>query len=269
MSVITPGGFLLGLPREIRDEIYGYCFGTSYIVLQTYYWKGQDKEDCKNTNLAILRTSKAINADAKHFLFSKAASKATTFKYRIDFDPCEGFSTPPAKEDTTRMMHVEFDLRQDCERWRAGKDGYQDDGQDESYPVHRMDPLCEASIDHFMGTDVIRDDLRIKLDIDYFDCFENSIVPFIMTRFFQTLKRLNGFQRLTLVFEWDFFYALTDMQELNKQNVIKAVRKELEPHLGRAVIKSVNFPVSRIVLTLENYFLEMKFQPHRFFVEDS
>lgn len=272
MSAIAPGGTLLPLPREIRDEIYGHYFEKSYIVLRSYDEGDKHRENwCgyRNADLALLRTSKAINADVKHFLFSKAASKATTFRYCIQLHLKQVLSTPPAKEDTDRMMNVEFDLPLD-EAWRvacADLDGYEDGSP---YPAYRRDLLCEASIDRFVGTTVTRNDLRITIRLTFpIHSFLRYFKPFMKTRFFQTLESLNGFRRLALVLEWTFYNSRDRaVQDFELQKVVEEVQKELEPHLGPCTVKDATHSVT---FCPDHYWdetdiaLELQFQLYRFY----
>lgn len=270
MSVIAPGGTLLPLPREIRDEIYGHYFEKSYIVLRSYYEEVKDVENWHSyekfggyADLALLRTSKAISADAKHFLFSTAASKATTFKYLMDLDPEEVFSTPPAKEDTDCMMNVEFTFILDETRMVTypEENGYEDGPL---YPAYHMDLLCEASIDHFVGTTVTRDALRIIFQVMCFDSLRGFFGPFIKTRFFQNLKSLNGFQRLALVLDYILYDSRKPRQESESRKVVEEVQKELEPHLGPSIVKDATHSFFGLC-AMKRCAFELQFQPYRFY----
>lgn len=192
MSVIRPGGSFLQLPREIRDEIYSHYFSKIYRVYWTYSGSvdsdsvdsdSQDHDELIPADLAILQVSKVISSDAKQYLFSNAASRATTFKYVMDFHPHNTFSTPPTKEDTDRMRNLEFQVRL-----------Y---GLISLHTVFDQDPI---RVDHFAGTEVIRDSFYITFQLD-FAIRDDILRSFMETRIFLTLKGLKGFQKLTVVLE--------------------------------------------------------------------
>ena len=65
-------------------------------------------------------------------------------------------STPPTKEATIRMMNVEFEvqIKLDFDAYCALEGGYANEAL---YPASSIDPICEATIDHFTGISVVRD----------------------------------------------------------------------------------------------------------------
>ena len=192
---MKPGGTLFQLPQEVRDEIYRHYFNKEYRVFWCYY----NIEDCNIilADLAILRTSKTISSDATNSLFSRAASKAIMFTYDFDLDPIAKMSTPPTKEATERMMNVVFkvSIERELRAYRTIVGRYADETLS---PASSMGPIYEATINHFTGISVVRDRLRIRLYAQGYRYYE-AFLKFMKTRFFQTLKRMQGFRKLNLV----------------------------------------------------------------------
>ena len=229
MSTIKTGGALLQLPQEVRDEIYSHYFNKEYLVFWCYY-DSQDSNVIILADLAIFRTSNAISSDAMNSLFSKAASKVTTFIYDFSFDRVTEMSTPPTKEATKRMMNVEFNVSIEPElmAYRAIVETL--------YPASSMDPICEATINHFTGISVVSDRFQIKFKVlghEYYGHF----LEFMKTRFFQTLKKMQGFRKLTLVLEMVNLFK--DDISIEEQQDIGELAAELEPYLGPCVAKSM------------------------------
>ncbi len=258
MSTIKTGGALLQLPQEVRDEIYSHYFNKEYFV----FWCYSELEDSKVTiaDLAILRTSNAISSDAMNSLFSRAASKAITFIYDFKFNPIAELSTPPTKEATKRMMNVEFKVSIEPEfiAYRAIAGGF---ANGTLYLTSRMDPICEASIDHFTGISIVRDQFRIRVQVLGFGYFEHFL-GFMKTRFFQTLKNMQGFRKLTLVLEMVNLFR--DGISIEKQQDIGMVAAELEPYLGPYVAKSLTHERWEKWLHLV---YELEFHPQEFQIE--
>ena len=198
-------------------------------------------------------------------LFFGAPSKATTFINDFDFDPFSEMSSPPTKEATSRMMNVEFkvliepELMADRAADRAIEDGYTDETL---YPSSSMDPTCEATIDHFTGISVVRDRFRINFDVVGHAFYEHFLV-FMKTRFFQTLKRMQGFRKLTLVLEMVNLFK-NDLSIEDQQEDIGEVPAELEPYLGPCVAKSLTHEHLSEWLHLV---YELEFHPLRFQIE--
>lgn len=250
MSTTRSGSTLLQLPQEIRDEIYSHYFNKRYLVFWCYC-----DPDVIPADLAILRTSHAISSEAMKSLFFGAPSKAITFLYDFEFDPDAEMSTPPTKEATNRMMNVEFKVLIEPELMthHAVVGNYADETL---YPASNMDPICEATIDHFTGISVIRDRFRIKFKI-FGHKFYDHFLEFMKTRFFQTLKKMQGFRKLTLVLEMvDLFEE--DLSIEDQQEDIGEVPAELESCLGPCVSESFTH-----YLWLNNLHLvyELEFHP--------
>ena len=264
MSIIKTGGSLFQLPQEVRDEIYSHYFNKEYLV----FWSYCDYEDFDVIliDLAILRTSHAISADAKNSLFSRAVSESTSFIYDFGFDPVAQRSTPPTKEATTRMMNVEFRVLIEPQLMasRAMVGGYADN--ESLYPASSMDAICEATIDHFTGMSVIRDRFRIRfrvLGVEYYDHF----LEFTKTRFFQELNRTQGLRKLSLVVE--IINLFKDDVSIEEQEDVGEVVAELEPHLGPCVAKSLTHDRWKewLYLAYDLEFHPLKWQMERVQVE--
>lgn len=257
MSTTKPGGALLQLPREIRDEVCSHYFNENYLVFWCYLYL----EDC-NVNLAdlaILRTSKVTSSEAIDFLFFRTTSKAITFIYHLEFDPVAKWSTPPTKAATDRMMNVEFKVLVEPElmAYRATVGGYIDETL---YPASSMDPICEATIDHFTDVSIVRDRFRTRFHVLQEESYEHFL-EFMKTRFFQTLKKMQGFRKLTLVLELETLFEDLSIED---QQDIGEVPAELEPYLGPCVVKSLTHEYCSDWLHLV---YELEFHPLKLHIE--
>ena len=260
MSANKSYGALFRLPREIRDEIYSHYFDKIYVVFWSYYkytsYQRSVQKDYsgKLADLAILRISQSISSDATNILYSKAASKATTFKYDFRLNPRWIHSLPPTKQATDRMTNVEFEVLLDYEFQELHTDQEGDSG------AFKMEPLCEATVDRFVGTSVLRDSFRITFRLKEGNKgmaqVDASFGHLTRTRFFQTLKIFNGFRKLHVVLIWkpDDRWSVSRGQK----NVGK-VKKQLEPHLGPCSVKSEY--CSR---RGDDTTIELEFQPLKF-----
>lgn len=99
------------------------------------------------------------------------------------------------------------------------------------YPA-TMDPRCEASVEHFTGSEIERNDFFVT-----FRDFDASFHLFMATRFFQTMKKCTGFRNVTVVLEWWW-----QLDEWGKNVVAVAgkvddVRMELEQCWGPCVVR--------------------------------
>lgn len=278
MSAVESDCALLRLPREIRDEIYSYCFDRTYKVFWTYYDNRHPDGSIFNRNqnepviadLSILRTSTALSSDAKYFLFCRAASKATTFEYHIDFN-YRRFCPPPVKEATDRMMNVEF-LVVPFSRDDAGytdksdTSGYQGGivypAPIISYPTSTIEQICGETLDHFTGTAIFRNSFRIRIALCSPDEF-GDLVDFVNTRFFQALKNLKGFQKLTISLVICNLREEDEDRKLHEE--VAKVVTDLKTHLGPCIEKSTESPLYLDLVTWSD--LELEFQPRKYYIE--
>ena len=75
--VASPLGTLGVLPREVRDMVYGYLLGGSYLIA----WTMPYERAWRKVNFAILATSKHINAEAMRMFYA-----ASQFLYDFVYD---------------------------------------------------------------------------------------------------------------------------------------------------------------------------------------
>ena len=111
-----------------------------------------------------------------------------------------------------------------------------------------IDPVCEATINHFTGISTVRDSLRLRCNVTTFQ----SLDAFMMTRFFRTLKELHGFRKITVTIHW-IFRCYCDDEILEHQKAVRKLAWKLEPHLG---------PCTIIIIDSE-----LEFHPLKFYVE--
>ena len=158
MNISKPGGTLFKVPREIRDNIYGFTFSDRYIVYGKAFWNYDSihDEECPSrvpVNLSLLRLSKPIREEALQTLFTRCnfCFAITPMKFSGS-DPLfhskqkvEKLKIPdPLAMDLVKnIMNVDMVFYMaawdDCERM---------------YPVSDagMKDMCERSVDAFKGT---------------------------------------------------------------------------------------------------------------------
>ena len=291
MSVDKIGGTLLQLPQEIRNEIYGHYFNRSYLVL----WPLPDVDDNKSTcitvcgrnfskeedeeqdsdkrdstDLAILRTCKSIHSDAKNFLYSKARSKATTFKYIIEHVSAAMYQAPPPREATDRMMNVEFELPVYHRSLSLLLDDLAQIRDHKKHNIHpdldsRMQASCGATINRFAGASIIRNSFRITLDVR-FTIYNHSIGCLIGSPFFQALKELIGFQRVTVVLQASVHAE--DVRDSEARYTVRKVQKALKSHLGPSIERAVNDTTEDGYEATTGFHVEIDFEPRKFHIEN-
>ena len=270
MSDKKAGGAFLQLPKEVRDEIYGHYFNKSYRVLwslceedgnRSLFRNVPDSETGDLADFAILRTCKGISSDAQDILYSKA----TTFIYVMRFDSGAIYTTPPAREATDRMMNVEFRVRiyRDAPTVWSLLQGIYDHEQHHFYS--KMEATCGATLDRFAGTSVMRNSFQITLEIGSLT-YDDSIGYLIESLFFQTLKKLIGFQIVTIVLISSVLAEYAP--DLEARKVVRKVRKAFEPHLGPSIERVKEY-------TIDEYFgvsmvlsVEIDFEPRKFHIEN-
>lgn len=257
ISKPTPLGTLIKLPPEVRDQIYDHVLDQNYFVFWDYYHHDTGdrslslKGPISFANLEICCISKTLSAEASARLFSNK----TNFLFAISFYQFhDRLSPPPNKKVTERMMNVELKVQTggpvEAEYIRLGEraigrygtsvlwnnvipvvtaDGEMKQRRSLYHPSN-MDPRCEASVDHFTGTEIERNKLLVT-----FDDFDQRFQLFMHTRFFQTLKMCIGFRSIAMVLEW----WETDGTSLNPMAVaekVEEVRRELEQCWGPCVV---------------------------------
>ena len=141
----------------------------------------------------------------------------------------------------------------------------EDDLRDEDLDAANiMNPLCEATVDHFAGTEIIRDSIRITFRTD-FDELEHGFPVFMKTRFFQTFKGFNGFRKVTFVVY--LVHDINNPRNSTPEKEVEQMRMDLEPHLGPSVTRSVTRDPPFKYRFLRETILELEFTPQRFHIE--
>ena len=228
-----------------------------------------DSDWCNLADLAILRTCKRINSDAQSFLYSKAGSKATTFKYIIEHDSGAMYKTPPTREATDRMMNVEFEVP--VYRYSLSLDGLAQGIRDyEKLNIHhdlysRMQASSGATIDRFAGTSIIRNSFRITLEVGFI-MYNHSICCLIESPLFQTLRRFIGFQKVTVVLQSSILskYAPDSVA----RNTVRKVQEALKPHLGPSIERAVDNTIQDRYGATTFFLVEIDFEPRKFHIEN-
>ena len=89
-SLLSPGGTLFKIPRQIRDEIYRLLVKGRYLIIHE-----SPPSDIKSTEpsatayLAILRVSKAISHEALRIMYQESM-----FHYVLEFDHLRSYGNP-------------------------------------------------------------------------------------------------------------------------------------------------------------------------------
>ena len=213
------GGALFILPREIRDEVCRFLVKRRYTVIYppksasgTTYAGNMTAVDI--FDLAIFHISHAIGHEVQAVLYSES-----TFRYFIDFSinvPCK-----PPTAVVNRMKKVEIVIK--------GLGVYYI--YEKTHPTYkrRMALICEATIDGFTGTQILRDVCHIRIPAfrpDMIEPLESYILP--------TLAAFQGFR--TLLFE-----ITTELERIATarfERVIEGMKDAMEPSLGPATISN-------------------------------
>ncbi len=127
-----------------------------------------------------------------------------------------------------------------------------------------MDTLCEATVDHFAGTEIIRDSFRITFHT-CFDELDHELPDLMKTRFFQTVKGFNGFRKVTFVVY--LVHDINNPRNSTPEKELEEMRNNLEPHLGPSVTRSVTLDPPEKYQFVGETILELEFTPQRFHVE--
>ncbi len=289
-TVPTCLGTLISLPPELRDQIYDHVLDNCYVVFWTWYRDDRYLSPYGDrptvfSDLEIRLVSKTLSAEASARLFSAA----TVFKFSIGFSPGEEGSHPPSRKVTAEMRNVEFVVETGaayeedfigiiengwafCELGTGADDiipmviaSGEVKGRQTNYYPAIMDPRCEASVDHFMGSAIERDSLIIA-----FSDFDAYFHHFMATRFFQTLKLCVGFRTIAVELEWwDKLGMDVDAKAVKEK--VEEVRMELEPCWGPCVVESGSYLHEKQSTTfnIKLYFtFRLEFQPLKFRGQD-
>ena len=212
------GGAIFVLPREIRDEIYRLLIKRRYTVF--YPSKAASGATfAGNTtavdrfDLPIFQISHAIGHEVEAQVYSES-----TFRYFIDFTMIEPRKPPTAV--VNRIKKVEMLIG------GLGVCFYQKTRL--TYKDH-MAAICEATIDDFTGTQILRDVCHIRIPafrMDMIEPLESYILP--------KLAAFHGFRTLLVETTTDLDYVATARFE----RVIEGMKDAMEPTLGPATIKN-------------------------------
>ena len=155
------------------------------------------------------------------------------------------------------MTNVIFEVRvhSECAALRAKADSYESKTiSDASF----MNSICEATIERFAGSSVIRESFRITFKADYV-LYKQSFSYFTKTRFFLALRGLTGFKQVTVVLKWSVISGSDYRYEVRKG--VKHVQLGLLRDLGPADIKNAAYKVDEVGETSTYFFVELEFQP--------
>ena len=282
-TTATPLGTLIILPPELRSQIYSHVLSPCYVLVSTFVHHNT-LIDPTFADLEILCVSKALNAEVSDRLFSNMTTFAFLIGFRHMDDP---LSQPPTREVTRKVKNVEFVVRTgvsdeggfialvekdmvffDRKMW----------GDDDIIPMvtasgevrrrqtiyhpANMGPRCIASVDHFTGSEIERNELLIT-----FRDFDANFHLFMATRFFQTLKKCIGFQTIVMVLEWWHLEEWSRYDEAVVAEKVEGVRMELEQCWGPCEIKDVRDQYTETIDAADKEFcvaFEMVFQPLKF-----
>jgi len=253
MADTASGGTLVRLPGEIRGEIYRLLFCESYLVFRPSFTSIDDivNEFCSDNgfedsdsrircpkdgpnhrfaDLAILRISKVISAEASAILYSKSS-----FRYDLclmEFGDLSSTSFP-TQDIAGQFMNVRFTIDDIVV---PGMGALVD-------LVDGMNRICGASISKFTGARALGNRFSI-----YFQDTEKPANPrsgsYIVM---QALKEVTGFRLVVVEFpalkRWGKTYQ--DPRRIREKLVAtllgkfetakETIRMELEPALGPAV----------------------------------
>ena len=107
-------------------------------------------------------------------------------------------------------------------------------GRPTIYDEATMNPRCESSVDHFTGTEVVRNHLSV-----IFRALEENFHVFMATRFFQTLKECIGFRNIRVTLEWfEYEYSVRKTGPAAKK--VYEVLMELKQSWGPCTVRDVS-----------------------------
>lgn len=281
----TPLGTLIKFPPELRDQIYDHVLHKRYVVLRNSFqgpWCPDGDTPTVFSDFEARLVSKAVSAEASARLFSNA----TVFQFTVGFFLEDKMSAPPPRTVTEKMRNVEFTIETGA-GWegdfiRLAEDGWavydrgvwggdivpmvtangEVKGRQTLYHPAKMDPRCEASVDHFTGTEIERNNLLITIKD-----FDEDFHLFMATRFFQTLKMCVGFRTIAVELGWWVMGDVIVNGNLVEKKV-EEVRMELEKCWGPCVVRRLPRKTSGSTTDMLYFYLELAFQPLKFRGED-
>lgn len=221
MSTQSPIGSLSTLPRETRDQIYGYILGgKTYIVFGQSFWTWQPGQNLPNVlnprvpaDLAVLQTSRKINQEAENVLYQQSV-----FRYAIRFLE-SNYGSAPTQRQANMMRHVEFFM--DMDAWFYYS--LLDCGE---LSIFDVEGLMGRPLEVFFGTQILSEARLIELTKSTVDRFTGNpfhsqktcLVRFLESRtayyarhiistpLFQSTTQMMNFRTIILQVECTFLH---------------------------------------------------------------
>ena len=256
-SMPTPLGTLSTLPRELRDEIYGYVHDHVYYTSVSMYDGGKWRSlENKSSGLSMMKLSKAIRQEFLTVLYAQAVFVLEGFE-RFDGTAWEREKIPCidqimnvryiASLGSTVHMLI-YDLNSTIRNGHHAK----------FIPERSAKP-----IEFFAGTEVMRKSCSIELS--FTTPWDMHI---LQSPFINATKALTGFKIITLKLEscdgkyWgdntQRYKGISNADDaIGLRAVANAIRSTLEPSLGPGVI--IEDPDK--VVCLDNISLNITFHP--------
>ena len=220
---------LENLPREIRDQIYGYVLGGSCCPDRSPYDRHDYPAAYKYPEHELFQISKRVRYDALELCFSKVE-----FCWRLKPEHCWGesyrnlgFSTKRLLDGlpTDRLMNIRLVL---------------DMGAYLSLCYGNGDVRCDF-LKNFGGVQILRKRMRMSFKNCSMETHQN-----ISIAFFQALTTMTGFQTVVVEISMaDYLYKALDLDHARKlsdgENLQMAARDVLEPALGPAKPSTVKY----------------------------
>ncbi|CAD6590401.1 MAG: hypothetical protein ASARMPRED_004803 [Alectoria sarmentosa] len=236
------GGALFTLPREIRDEIYRLLIKGCYLIYAPLVLldRGNFRSSFRDRkprvhepDLTIFRISQAISHEAQEIYYSESI-----FRYEIHFAVTEALKPPT--QVVNRMKKVEIDIR----GLTSKNFLYQDD-----HPIYkrRIAEICGATIDDFMGAQILRDTILVR----FFGC-KPEMITSLSRNILPKLRAFNGF-RTIFVEIWP--HRIAKQKELPEnmdsdgqittdfEQIRQSVKDAMEPTLGPATTRINDFTI--------------------------
>lgn len=219
------GGALFTLPREIRDEIYRLLVKRRYTVVGL---PSAEDTIIAKPDMTILRISQAISREAYQIFYS------SILRYQISFDNINKAVKAPA-QPVELMKKVKMVIGGLALKREHAK------GQLEYY--RRIEKICEATIDKFTNSQILRDDCHVQ-----FPEFSPDMITFLQSFILPKLAIFTGFRTLQVEFfleggldadieaEMDIFEKTGSVGKILRGwgSIKQAIRHAMEPTLGPA-----------------------------------
>lgn len=233
VMIATSLGTLRVLPREVRDKIYGYVLGGSYMIARTALLL--DRTPWRKVNFAILATSKQINTEGMRMLYA-----ASQFVYRFThphnyiYGQSLSVSRTMTDEIWRNLMNITLIVEMNYRSTFYMLAGPQRKSIEDFFGE-----LSEASLRRLCRDDVIRRRINIKYTVlNLANWFEDILTLPLL----QDIKRLTCFRSVILEFvstEKEFIPGYTDgFDEIQHYGssckYVGAIKADFETTLGPA-----------------------------------